>query len=67
MMYGISPFECEFRKDRDTVRVVECSQLRVLGETPKPIPNTSLDKRYKHFPELMEFVVRIFNMKQSKN
>jgi len=68
MMYGVSPFECEFVKndnhhhhgshsDGGTVRVVECSQLRVLGQMPRPIPNSALDRRYnKNFPELLDFV-----------
>lgn len=37
MMYGYSPFECEFRDD-GTARVVECTHLRVLG--PIRFPRT---------------------------
>ena len=35
MMYGYSPFECEFRED-GSARVVECSHLRVLGAVRFP-------------------------------
>ena len=33
--FGYSPFECEFN-DSGSVRVVECSHLRVLAKTPVP-------------------------------
>ena len=39
MMYGSSPFEVDFRGD-GTVRIVECTHLRVLGPVPSPPPST---------------------------
>jgi len=33
MMYGASPFECEFAGPKG-IRIVECTHLRVLGEIP---------------------------------
>lgn len=52
LMYGVSPFECEFRGDK--VNVVDCSHLRILGNIPTPEPHSNLAKRYD--PELMTFV-----------
>jgi serine/threonine kinase 16 len=34
MCYGASPFECEFRGG--DIRIVDCTQLRILGSLPKP-------------------------------
>ena len=45
MMYGSSPFEVEFRRD-GTVRIVECTHLRVLGPVPTPPPGTEAAGRY---------------------
>eukprot|EP00563_Minutocellus_polymorphus_P012933 CAMPEP_0181062446 /NCGR_PEP_ID=MMETSP1070-20121207/23084_1 /TAXON_ID=265543 /ORGANISM="Minutocellus polymorphus, Strain NH13" /LENGTH=409 /DNA_ID=CAMNT_0023142519 /DNA_START=245 /DNA_END=1474 /DNA_ORIENTATION=- len=45
MMYGSSPFEVEFRRD-GTVRIVECTHLRVLGPVPAPPPGTEAAGRY---------------------
>jgi len=52
MMYGASPFECEFRGEN--VNIVDCSHLRVLGNIPTPEPHTALASRYD--PELTKFV-----------
>jgi hypothetical protein len=35
MWFGYSPFECDFLPN-NSVRVVECSALRVLANIPKP-------------------------------
>eukprot|EP01041_Mallomonas_annulata_P001931 gene1931-3746_t len=40
--YGYSPFECEFN-DNGTLRVVECTHLRVLNKIPTPIKKTAED------------------------
>eukprot|EP00562_Extubocellulus_spinifer_P009119 CAMPEP_0178499214 /NCGR_PEP_ID=MMETSP0696-20121128/15702_1 /TAXON_ID=265572 /ORGANISM="Extubocellulus spinifer, Strain CCMP396" /LENGTH=450 /DNA_ID=CAMNT_0020127891 /DNA_START=134 /DNA_END=1486 /DNA_ORIENTATION=+ len=45
MMYGSSPFEIEFRRD-GTVRIVECTHLRVLGPVPTPPLGTEAASRY---------------------
>jgi len=34
MCYGASPYECEFRGGE--IRIVECTQLRILGKLPSP-------------------------------
>jgi serine/threonine kinase 16 len=52
LMYGVSPFECEFRGEQ--VVVVDCSHLRVLGSIPTPDPSSSLAKRYDD--EFIQFV-----------
>jgi hypothetical protein len=39
--FGYSPFECEFVGD--TIRVVECSSLRVLAAIPRPATPTRAD------------------------
>jgi serine/threonine kinase 16 len=36
MVWGYSPFECEFEPRTNTVRVVECSYLRVISKVPSP-------------------------------
>ena len=37
MCFGASPFECEFgRHDGGKIRIVECTQLRILGNLPTP-------------------------------
>lgn len=43
MMYGYSPFECEFRSD-GKARVAECTHLRVLSAVPEP-PSMSADQQ----------------------
>mmetsp|Transcript_53787 Transcript_53787/g.64897 ORF Transcript_53787/g.64897 Transcript_53787/m.64897 type:complete len:367 (-) Transcript_53787:146-1246(-) len=52
MMYGASPFEVEFRGDR--IVIVECSQLRVLGNVPTPSEKSVFDGRYDK--RMMQFV-----------
>lgn len=59
MMYGASPFECEFRRpqhqhhqiasaastaEEGEIRVVECTQLRILGSPSMPQPNTNVGR-----------------------
>jgi len=57
MMFGASPFECEFRGD--TVKIVECSYLRVLGNVPTPAPGTKLSSLYH--ADLLETVKWMLN------
>jgi serine/threonine kinase 16 len=45
MLYGASPFECEFRNS-GTLRIVECSQLKILGKIPKPPPHGDIAQWY---------------------
>lgn len=48
MMYGQSPFECEFaRDDSGKVRVCECTYLRVIGKVPTPPKGSEVGRRYR--------------------
>lgn len=49
MMFGYSPFECDFPDGAARPRVVECSYLRVIGRVPFPV-------RHKYSPQLVETV-----------
>ena len=40
MLYGASPFECEFSRSSGMLKVVECTQLSVLKPVPRPPPHT---------------------------
>ena len=48
--YGYSPFECEFN-DNGSLRVVECSHVRVLSKIPKPSTKTAEDRVIIQFTE----------------
>jgi serine/threonine kinase 16 len=60
ILYGASPFECEFTRNRRgstnkaPIRIVDCSQSRVLGNIPKPQPNTAVEKWYS--PQVLELI-----------
>jgi serine/threonine kinase 16 len=45
MLYGASPFECEFRSSGE-LRIVECTQLKILGNIPKPPPHGDVAQWY---------------------
>lgn len=49
MMFGYSPFECDFPDGAARPRVVECSYLRVIGRVPFPA-------RHPYSPRLVETV-----------
>jgi serine/threonine kinase 16 len=36
MCYGASPFESEFRSHSGELRIVDCTQLKILGDIPMP-------------------------------
>ena len=37
MLFGVSPFECEFRSHQNNnIKVVDCTQLKILGKIPFP-------------------------------
>ena len=60
LMYGTSPFEMEFRQD-GSVRIVECTYLRILGgKVPSPPKNSDVGKRYSQ--EMTELVQWILNV-----
>ena len=46
MMFGASPFECEFRKHSGELRVVDCTQLRILGSPSMPPRQTDIGRWY---------------------
>lgn len=54
IMYGTSPFECEFRNLGNFIKIVECSHLRIIGKVPRPEPQSILGKRYDF--TLLDFV-----------
>lgn len=54
LMYGASPFESEFDRRTGAIRIVECSQLRVLGKTPQPSKDSPASQWYS--PELTAMV-----------
>eukprot|EP00980_Cylindrotheca_fusiformis_P020042 scaffold7133_cov116-Cylindrotheca_fusiformis.AAC.3 len=79
ILYGASPFECEFirnrrgnrtqkqqqqQEQRAPIRIVDCSQLRVLGNIPKPQPNTAVEKWYS--PQVVELIEFILEKDRSK-
>jgi serine/threonine kinase 16 len=45
ILYGASPFECEFHPQWG-IRITECTPLRILGNIPQPIPNTPVSMWY---------------------
>ena len=90
ILYGASPFECEFIRT-DTrrhnhhhhhhhhhhhgggggggsgapIKIVDCSQLRVLGNIPKPLPTTTVAKWYSpQIIELIEFILQKDRLKR---
>ena len=59
IMYGSSPFEVEFRTD-GSVRIVECTHLRVIGDIPFPPPHTEAGNRYSHdIKDLLKWILNI--------
>ena len=40
MLYGASPFECEYNRSNGEIRIVDCTQLRVIGDIPYPPKHT---------------------------
>lgn len=63
MCFGASPFECEFRngagnknKNSKTIRIVECTQLRILGN---PMPPSSMPPTDWYSPLLLD-TIRLF-------
>jgi serine/threonine kinase 16 len=42
--FGYSPFECEF-SDKDVIKCVECTHLRVLADISRPKKPSSEDKK----------------------
>merc|ERR1712232_848470 len=63
-MYGSSPFEVEFRTD-GSVRIVECTHLRVISDTiPFPPPHTEAGKRYSN--DMQDLLKWILNTNRSQ-
>lgn len=58
VLFGASPFECSFSKDTGKLRIVECNQLSVLADLPRPKPDTTRGKWYSNdMWELLEFIL----------
>jgi serine/threonine kinase 16 len=36
LLYGASPFECEFRNNAARLQIIDCTHLSILGGIPKP-------------------------------
>lgn len=60
LMYGASPFEIEFRQS-GTVRIVDCTHLRVLGgKVPHPPESRVSVHAYSHqIHELVEWILNV--------
>lgn len=60
MLYGSSPFEIEFRGNHDCpVTIVECTQLRILGDLPTPPAHSISAKWYS--TEIRAMIVEMLN------
>ena len=46
MLYGASPFECEYNRSNGQIKIVDCTQLRVIGSLPFPPPHTAPSNWY---------------------
>jgi serine/threonine kinase 16 len=46
MHYGASPFECEFHRSNGKIKIVDCTQLRVIGAIPYPPSTTAPSQWY---------------------
>lgn len=46
MMFGASPFECEFRSHSGEIRIVDCTPLRILGSPSIPPVKTDVGRWY---------------------
>jgi serine/threonine kinase 16 len=55
ILYGASPFECEFNsRNNGRIRIVDCSPLRVLAKVPSPPPDSPPSKWYS--PEIRQLI-----------
>ena len=60
ILFGASPFESEFSRTTGRHRVIECSQLNVLGDIPKP-PNDKMWACYSYSDDiwrLLEWILQ---------
>lgn len=48
MLYGASPFECEFNRSNGRVKIVDCTQLKVLGGMTWPPAATEPANWYRN-------------------
>jgi serine/threonine kinase 16 len=60
ILYGASPFECEFRQG--DIRIVDCTSLRILGELPK-LPE-ALQQWYS--PDVMALITEMLTQDRMK-
>jgi serine/threonine kinase 16 len=61
ILYGASPFECEFRQGGD-IRIVDCTSLRILGDLPK-LPD-ALQQWYS--PDVMALISEMLTQDRMK-
>lgn len=85
ILFGASPFECEFSRNRRPmmmgspsassssmdsdhqgapIKIVDCTQLRVLGNIPKPPPNTAVEKWFS--PQVLDLIEFILEKDRTK-
>lgn len=58
ILYGASPFESEFNRRTGRINIVDCTQLRVLGDVPKPPSDTPPAKWYSaEIVELIDWIL----------
>jgi len=64
-LFGASPFECQFSRETGQTRIVDCTQLGVLGEIPRPPENTPSAEWYSsEMLNLVEFILEKDRMKR---
>ena len=57
MMFGSSPFEIEYRKDDGSIRIVDCTQLRIInGNIPFPPKNSPRGNLFSYNFEMHELI-----------
>jgi serine/threonine kinase 16 len=63
MMFGSSPFEIEYRKDDGSIRVVDCTQLRIINRNvsfpPKNSPRGNLFAYKYEMHELIDWMLTV--------
>jgi Serine/threonine protein kinase len=65
LMYGASPFEMEFRQRSGTVRIVDCTHLRVLGGKIPQVP-ASREAVFKYSQQLQDLVEWILTVDRTE-
>ena len=67
MLYGASPFECEFSRSSGMLNVVDCTQLSVLKPVPRPPAHTPAYQWYSQdMHELLMYILEQDRHKRPK-